>query len=346
MKTGFRVMDRRMVSVVVGLVVAYVICVNFFSGYYQYLAILTALSAIGAVALNLLMGYAGQVSIGNAAFMAVGAFTAVLFNHWGGMPVAVLVGGVAAGIAGLLVGIPSLRLRGFYLVLSTLAFQFIVQFVFQEVEQGANQPAGFMLPLPTFGSYTLQSNAAWLTLSFAVLGAAMIATQFLVRGRLGRAWAAVREHEIAAGVSGVNVTRYKLLAFVMSSFIIGVQGALLAFYVGNVDYNSYGLDVAISYAAMVLIGGLGLFYGPLLGALVVNVVPAILLQLGSIGSGNGWISSNSTAIGLFIYGALIVVVVIVEPGGMADLIRRGALRLARPFARRRAVAPTGGADVD
>lgn len=296
--------------------------------YYVYTSVLVVLAGCGAVALNLLMGYAGQVSIGNAAFLAIGAFTAVGVARYGGFLVGIVAGAVASGLAGLIIGIPSLRLRGFYLVLSTLALQQIVSFGFEQIQGATNTPAGYTLDIAKVGSYQIRSDTDWLVLAVCVLAIFLLVTSMLERSRTGRAWKAIREHEPAASVIGINVSRYKLLAFVISSAMIGVEGVLLAYYAGVVDYHTYTLDLAVSYAAMVLIGGLGTLYGPLLGAILVTVIPVILKQIGASGSGSSFLTKNSSSLNLLIYGVLIVVVLLAEPGGLAALATR--IRSALP----------------
>lgn len=297
--------------------------------YYVYTAVLVVLAGCGAVALNLLMGYAGQVSIGNAAFLAIGAFTAVGVAPYGGFLVGIVAGAVASGLAGLIIGIPSLRLRGFYLVLSTLALQQIVSFGFEQIQGATNTPAGYTLDIAEVGSHEIESDTDWLILSVCVLAIFLLVTSLLRRSRTGRAWQAIREHEPAASVIGIDVSRYKLLAFVISSAMIGVEGVLLAYFSGVVDYHTYTLDLAVSYAAMVLIGGLGTLYGPVLGAILVTVIPVVLKQIGSSGSGSSFLTKNSSSLNLLIYGVLIVVVLLAEPGGLAALAGRARAAVRR-----------------
>ena len=289
--------------------------------FYVYLSVLVVFACIGATGLNLLMGSAGLVSIGNAGFMAVGAFAAVWGYRAGGLLVALVAAAAASGVAGFLVGAVSMRLRGFYLVLSTLALQYVVAFVGQEIEQHTNHPAGFELPLPSLGFFQLQSDRHWFLFGLALLVAQLLIVHFVMRGRVGRGFLAIREYENAASVAGVNVPFYKLLAFTVSSAMIGVGGAVLAFYIGNVDYANYTLDVAVSYAAMVLIGGLGSKYGPLLGAVLITPLPALLAQIGGANQG-GLLSQDASSIELLLYGLLIVAIVLIEPGGLAVFVRR------------------------
>lgn len=302
--------------------------------YYVYTSVLVVLAGCGAIALNLLMGYAGQVSIGNGAFLAIGAFTAVGVAPYGGFLAGLVAGAIASGLAGLVIGIPSLRLRGFYLVLSTLALQQIVSFGFEQVQGATNTPAGYTLDLAKVGSYEISEDGDWLILSVCVLLIFLLVTSLLERSRTGRAWQAIREHEPAASVIGIDVSRYKLLAFVISSAMIGAEGVLLAYFAGVVDYHTYTLDLAVSYAAMVLIGGLGTLYGPILGAVLVTVIPVVLKQIGSSGAGGSFLTKNSSSLNLLIYGVLIIVVLLAEPGGLAALVRRARTGIAGLVARR------------
>ncbi|HET6190317.1 MAG TPA: branched-chain amino acid ABC transporter permease [Trebonia sp.] len=318
--------------VVAGCLVVLLLAWYGFTPYYLYLTVLTAFACIGATGLNLQMGYAGLVSIGNAGFMAVGAFTAVWADHYGGLLVGVLAGGVAAGLVGLFVGVVSMRLRGFYLVLSTLALQFVAAFAGQQIEQALNEPAGFILPVPSVGPWQLASDRAWLTFALVLLAIELIVVHLIMRGRLGRAFLAIREHENAAGVVGVNVALTKMLASGISAAMIGVGGAALAYYIGNVDYSTYTLDLAVSYAAMVLIGGLGSAYGPLLGAALVTLLPALLSALDS-GSSAGYFTQHSSSVDLLVYGLLIIAIVLAEPGGLAVLLRRLAAFVGRRLSR-------------
>jgi branched-chain amino acid transport system permease protein len=319
---------RERFGFVVALVVACPVVIllgdNLLPSFDVYLAVLSVFAAMGAVALDLLLGIVGIASIGNAAFMAIGAFTAVGLsdNHVGFIP-AVLVGGLASGAAGLIVGLPSLRLRGFYVVLTTLALQYIATFGFQELETATGASAGYTLPIPSIGPWTLSSDKSWFALGAIFLCIELIVLAGLTRGRAGRAWRAIREHEGAASVVGVNVVRYKLIAFVISSIFIGIEGAALAYYIGSVDYASYTIDIGVSYAAMVLVGGMGTLYGPVLGAVLITILPAVLQSLGSSDS-TGFIGTNASSLELLAYGVLIVGVVILEPGGLALLITRPA----------------------
>jgi branched-chain amino acid transport system permease protein len=326
---------RRIALIVAGAVLIDLFCSLALPAYYIYLSVLTAYAAIGAVALDLLLGYVGQVSIGNSAYMAIGAFAAVGVQHYGGFLTGLLAGLIAGAAAGLVTGLVSLRLRGFYVVLTSLALLYIASFAFQEIESATGAIAGYNLPIPSIGSFELNSDRRWLAVGLVLLVIELVVLGILIRGRTGRAWLAIREHESAASVVGVNVVKYKLLAWVLSSAFIGLQGAMLAYYLGSVDYASYTLELSVSYAAMVLIGGLGTLYGPILGAIIVTLVPSLLNDIGSGGT-TGYIGSNASSIELLIYGALIIVIVLLDPGGLWGIARRAAAAVRRTLGRRKA----------
>lgn len=291
------------------------------SDYYLYIADLSLLSAIAAVGLNLLTGTAGQLSIGTAALLAVGAFTAVPCAPQIGFLPSVLAGGLAAAGVGLVIGFPSLRLRGMYLVFSTLALQYIVSFAFQELETKSNHIAGYTLPYVTVAGIDIDTDRRWFVfLTVAVALACLIATG-LVRGRPGRAWRSIRDHDVAAAVIGVNVRGGKLSAFVISSFFVGCSGALTGFFLQNVSYESYTLDLAVSFVAMIIIGGLGSVWGSIAGAVVVTALPYVIRTVATnvLGSGSTLVRTHLAALNVSVYAALVIAFLLFMPAGLAGL---------------------------
>jgi branched-chain amino acid transport system permease protein len=191
-------------------------------------------------------------------------------------------------------------------------------------------PAGFFLGAVSIGPISVGfSNKSWLILSISTLALIMILAKLLINGRVGRSWMAIRESEAAAAVIGINVKFYKLLAFVISSAVIGIGGVLLAYLIGTVDYNTYSLTVAVSYAAMILIGGMGSFIGPLLGAILVTILPVELNQLSTVSFLGSFVTNNAAALELFSYGALVIIIMLVEPGGLSVI----AMRIGAFFVR-------------
>ncbi len=289
---------------------------------------------IGAIGLNLLTGYAGQVSVGSAPLLAIGAFTAAGTVHAAGFVLSVVAGGVAASLAGLVVGFPSLRLRGLYLVFSTLALLVVVQFAFEDLQVATGALAGWSFAVPSVAALRIDSVRAWyVVLAIAVLLTAS-ASLGITGGNLGRAWQAVKGHDVAAGVMGINVTREKLRAFVVSSFVIGCAGALGAFFVGQVSYGSYGLQLSVSYIAMIIVGGLGSIFGSMIGAVIVTALPFVISSYGaslSVNStGSSFVQTNLASIETGLYAVLVIAFLIFEPTGIAGLSSRlGALLATR-----------------
>jgi branched-chain amino acid transport system permease protein len=285
-------------------------------------------AAIGALGLNLLTGYSGQVSMGHGAFLAVGAFSAVIVerlfhvNMWIGIPVA----GIFTCIVGLLVGAPSLRFRGFYLVLTTLGLQFVVIYFLQLYQVAFGGGAGFSLAPQSFFGLPLNSDVSWFYVLLAFLVVVTAICWSLVHSDTGRAWVAVRDRDIAAAITGINVNRMKLKAFGASSFFAGIGGALTAYFIGFVSVESFTLALAIQYIAMIIVGGLGSIWGSILGALVISALPIWISGLvGLLPSGSPVLGALQSSVYFFqyaVYGLIIILVLILEPRGLVAVIPR------------------------
>ena len=280
------------------------------------------LAVPGALALSLLTGVSGQISLGNAAFMGIGGTTAGLLGgqeHWPFLLVLVAAA-VLSGLVGVIVGIPSLRVRGLYLIIATLALQFVIQYAIQKIQTSTKAGvSGFLLPTATVGGWKAVSPKTWY---FVLLGFAVVVTMIhinLVRSRIGRAWAVIRERDIAAEIIGIPVARYKISAFVVSSVIIGIQGALAGYYLGLVTYDMFTLSVAISYVAMIIIGGLGSHRGAIYGAAFVTALPYLLPHLVADLPGGvaHRLSGSIFNVQTFLYGLLVVLFLLFEPKGIA-----------------------------
>ena len=301
-------------------------------GYYLARFDLMWLAIIGAASLNLLTGNAGQVSLGQAAFMAIGAYTAVLVDRLTGWSLIATIpaGAASAGLVGFLIGIPSLRFRGFYLALTTLALHFAVRYIGTLSQTLSGGLAGFDLPTPKLGPWSINGDLAWFYLLGAITLSILAVFHNLGRSKIGRAWAAVRDRDIAAAIIGVNVPRYKLLAFLISSLVAGAAGVLQASYVGNVAVETYSLDLAISYVAMIIIGGLGSIAGSVLGALVVTELPFFIQSASALLFG----PDSGTSFAIFdlqagAFGIVIMAFLMFEPDGLIGIIRRTTDAIAR-----------------
>ena len=296
--------------------------------YYLSIANLVWIAVVGALGLNILVGYTGQVSIGHGAFMSVGAYTAAnlanrLDSPW---PVNLIAGGLMAALIGAIVGIPSVRIKGLYLAIATLAGQLIIEWTINHVTfiSGGVQ-ASIEVARPSLGPWVLSSQRAmyYFLLFFVVL--AIVGTMNLVRSRVGRAFIAIRDQDIAAEIIGINIFRYKLLAFAISSFYAGVTGVLYTYYLGIANYEQFQIGVSIDYLAMIIIGGLGSVLGSIFGAFFVTLLPiAIRYAMEAFG---GIFFDPQTVLNLIpnlrlmLFGALIIFFLIVEPDGLNRLWR-------------------------
>lgn len=290
----------------IGLLLA-VALFNLFGGSYAiFLCNLMLLASIGAIGLNLLMGTAGQVSIGNAAFLTAGAFTTVWCERSGiRFPFDLGVAMLTAGLFGAVVGLPALRIKGIYLILATMAAHFLALFLAEKYQFAVVGSAGFTVDsVMRLGSLT-SNQRGWSALLLVVLLVVMICTTWLQHGRTGRAWRMIRDREDAAPALGIPTARYKLTAFVISSAIIGLQGALSAHFSGNVSSESFPLTVAIAAIAMILIGGLGSIAGSVIGAAIVTVLPFVTPPIVEFLLGSA-ANQHAARISLILYGVLII----------------------------------------
>jgi branched-chain amino acid transport system permease protein len=283
------------------------------------------IAAIGAVGLNILTGLTGQISLGQGGFLAVGAYTSGLLVVRAGFPtgVAIIIAIITTGAIGAFFGLPALRLKGLYLAIATLASQFIILWAVRNLEFVTGGVDSLVVPRPELFGFSLNSDFRWywVILGFAVL--AVLAATNLMRTQLGRAFVAVRDQDIAAEVIGVNVGRYKLLAFAVSSGFVGLAGALIASYRGIVTWERFELDVSILYLAMIIVGGLGSVAGSVYGAAFILAMPAFIDTLGE--AVRDWIPQivvKLPAIQLGIFGLVIVLFLIFEPEGLARMWKR------------------------
>ena len=294
--------------------------------------------ALAAIGLNLLTGYAGLLSLGTGGFMAVGAYSAFKLTTafpWLNVVLVFVLAGVCAAGVGLLFGIPSLRIKGFYLAVATLAAQFFLIWLFNKVgwfvnyapSGTATAPPRTMLGVMVTGPQATAPVRYLVALGLVVLFA--LVAKNLVRGRIGRSWMAIRDRDIAAEIIGVRPLRTKLLAFAISSFYCGVAGAELLFlYLGSVETLAFDINLSFLILFMVIIGGLGSILGSFLGAAFIVLVPIFLTNVPN------WIgldmrTDTQKHLELMIFGGLIIFFLIVEPHGLARLwqITKEKLRL-------------------
>lgn len=311
----------------------------------------TMIFAIAALGLNVLSGYAGQVSLGIAFFMGIGAYTAaglggappttpngplglgLSFVIW--LPAA----GIAAALVGALVGPSALRLRGFYLGIVSLALIFIGQYLFKNARALTGGPQGRSFPKPVIGGVSfadaqgtllgvlLSRNQLFFLLILLVLVLAAVFVANVARTRAGRAFQAVRDNEVGAAIIGVNLFEAKMGAFVLSSFLAGISGALLASYTGYYIPDNWDLTLSIQFVAAIIVGGVASVWGSIFGAAFVFALPIIIDQFSLLpqsSTSQGLTGGDFNAI---VYGVLIVAFLLFEPGGVVGLLRRGQARI-------------------
>jgi branched-chain amino acid transport system permease protein len=293
--------------------------------------------ALAALGLNILTGYAGQVSLGTGGFMAVGAFATYKLSTafpWLNIVVVLLLAGLITALVGLVFGFPSLRIKGFYLAVATLASQFFLIWMFNKFPWFNNYTASGVISAPpraVFGHFFVTGAEAdpvhkyLFVLSFVALLA--FAAKNLVRGRVGRSWMAIRDMDIAAEIIGIRPLRTKLLAFAVSSFYCGIAGAMWAFiYTGGVEPLAFDIDRSFQILFMIIIGGLGSILGSFLGAAFIVLLPIFLDNAPRLVGLDIRVNTVSNLQSM-IFGALIIFFLIVEPRGLARLWQIGKEKL-------------------
>lgn len=340
-----RVLPEPYQRIVVGLIVAALICIPIVSGdYFLHLMNLCSIAVIGAVGINLLTGYCGQLSLGQASFMAIGAFTTAILAQRYGMPffIAVPASCCAGAAVGFAVGLPALRFRGIYLAITTLAMHYAIIYVLTNYQAvvGPSASAGITVPPPSLAGFTLTTERGWF---YALLIIAALVVMFglnLARSYIGRAWVAIRDRDIAAETSGINVPRYKLLAFTISAALAALAGSLGAYFTTVVTVEEYTLELAIVYLAMIIVGGMGSVTGSVLGAVFITLLPfgvERIFEMLPWQPGTTAFGIQEAAIGVAIIGFLLF-----EPDGLIEIYRRVATYFERwPFRYREIKA--GGA---
>lgn len=289
--------------------------------------------SLAALGLNLLMGYAGQASLGSGGFMSVGAYATynlLLRLPELPLPVSLLLGGIISGVVGVIAGLPSLRIKGFYLVASTLATQFLLEWLFNQYGWFSNYSTSSSISAPRLAifGHDLSSPAGryLLTLTTVVVVTAVAAR--LVRSQTGRTWMAIRDMDTAASVIGIPVAAGKLKAFFVSSLVIGIAGALWGFaYLGTVDARSFNLDRSFEVMFAIIIGGMGSISGNFLGAAFMIFLPILLDHLGTGVLGGAIDPGQLENFQKALFGVLIVWFIIREPRGLAALLSRAWTQL-------------------
>jgi branched-chain amino acid transport system permease protein len=308
-----------------GLFLVFLLIFPFFATtYWLTLANQIAIATIGALGLNVLVGYTGQISLGQGAFMAIGAYSSGIFAARFGLPffLSIPIACVIAAAIGVFIGLPSLRLKGLYLAIATLAAQQIVEWVITHWTGLTGGTEALVVPSPQLFGIRLNRdfNFYWIAVALALLVALFVANLF--RSRMGRAFVAVRDQDIAASALGVDVFKTKLAAFATSSFLVGLSGALIAHYRGIVTWERFTLETSITYLAMIIIGGLGSVSGSFYGAAFLTLLPALITTVGRQLQGT---APSLAAVLPFIqqgvFGLVVILFLVLEPEGLAKLWR-------------------------
>jgi len=306
------------------LVLALII-IPLFLGRYQ-LSILNEISIvlIGALGLNLLIGYTGQLSLAHGAFVAIGAYASGLLTAKLGMPflISLPLSGLIAAALGLIIGIPSLRLKGLYLALGTLAFGFIIEYIIQhwDLTQG---DLGMAVKHITIGPWTVKSQLQYFYFltSFACLS--VLVTNNFVRSKIGRSFIAIRDRDTAAEAMGIPIAKYKIIAFSLSAFYAGMAGCLTAHYSRWIVPGSFGISLTISAIAVIIVGGLGTVLGTVLGAILITGIPHVIVYIvDMLQDSYPALSGLMAEIKLGIFGLVIIGTLLVEPKGLVGIYQR------------------------
>jgi branched-chain amino acid transport system permease protein len=287
---------------------------------------LALIAIMGAVGLNFLSGSGGLVSIGNAAFLALGGMVSAFVSVQHNFPfaVALCASGLAGAIVGVLIGLPALRVRGIYLITVTLALQFVMANLFLAYQVRVFGASGIAFPSPSVGPIVIRSDVDWYRLLLVLDTLTVLAVYNILRTRPGRALVAVRDHELAAASAGINVAFVKVQAFAVSSGIISVAGSLYAYYLSNATSEIYTLNLSLQFIAMIIWGGLGSLLGSILGATVWQMLPAIVSNLSQLfvsanGGGGEALRANVGNITNIIFGVLLIGVLLSGRKGLAGL---------------------------
>ena len=293
----------------------------YLSNHWLSIANLIGITIIVVTGLNILTGYCGQLSIGQAGFVAVGAYTSAVLTGRFELPflVGLICAGLAAGLIGVLFGIPSFKARGFYLAISTIAAQFIIIFVINHWTSLTGGFVGISVPPASIGGIVFTSQSSLFYLIMTVTVVVVYLAKNLVRTRVGRAFVAIRDNDLAAEVMGINLFQYKLIAFFIGCFLAGIAGSLFAHWVGYVNAENFTFMDSILYIGMMIIGGLGATIGPIFGVIFIRMLQQGVTFISPVleGSFSSLPAGFTTGIGPMVFGLVIVLFLILEPRGLA-----------------------------
>ena len=294
--------------------------------YHYFIGNLILINLIAAIGLQLLVGFTGLLSLGHAAFLGVGAYTSALLITKFGCPfvLSIFIAGLVASLFGIIVGIPSLRIKGFYLMVATLAFQFVIDYTIIHWESVTRGIRGIELPTPHLFGISLETNKAYFLFLFVFALFFMWGAKNITRSKIGRAFIAIRDNDVSAEIIGISIFRYKLLSFSISAFYGGVAGALFAGQLRTAIPEDYTFLHSILFLAMVLVGGLGRMVGTVFGVIFITLVPVLLDLLVSF-IANVYDPNFTVYLGPMkelVFGGLIILFIILEPEGLVGICIR------------------------
>jgi branched-chain amino acid transport system permease protein len=303
------------------------------SGYLLSVANLIGITLIAAAGLNILTGYCGQLSIGHAGFIAVGAYTAAVLTNVFHLPflVGLIAAGLMAGFVGLIFGIPSLRVKGFYLAIATIAAQFIIIWVINHLKITGGF-LGIAVPYASIGGFVFDTEVRMFYLIMIIAVLCTFFAKNLARTRVGRTFVAIRDNDLAAEVMGINLFYYKLLAFFIGCFLAGIAGSLLAHWIGFMSTENFSISESILYIGMIIIGGLGTTLGPILGVIFIRLLQQVLttIVLPLVEAAFPALPAGfASGINPILFGVIIILFLVLEPRGIAHrwMLFKAAYRL-------------------
>jgi branched-chain amino acid transport system permease protein len=274
-----------------------------------FLLSLLAIYALVSLGLNLLMGYTGQIAAGHAGFLAIGAYVTAIVTanfEWLPCPVALLLAGIISGMIGFLLGIPILRLKGFYIAMATLAFGVVVSEIILQWSSLTGGDDGFSVPTARIGSFVFDSDFKLFYLIIPVTILMTLLAKNLVKGYIGRAFIALRESEVAAQTIGVDLAKYKTIAFAISAFYTGVAGGLFAYLITFLSPDAFTIELSIDFIAMIVIGGMGSILGSIIGAVILTGIQQVFAGLQDLQ--------------VLIFGLSLIVFMIFMPRGIVGML--------------------------
>jgi branched-chain amino acid transport system permease protein len=292
-------------------------CPLFFSDRMLTIMTMMGIAVVSVHGLNILTGFCGQISIGHAGFMAVGGYTSAVLCAKLGFPfwVALPCGALAAGIAGFIFGLPSLKIKGFYLIMATIAAHFIIIWTIIQLRSITGGPDGLSVPTPTIGGIVLSSKANYFYLVMVITCLATLLAKNIVRTRAGRAFIAIRDNDLAAEVMGISLWSYKLQAFFIGCVYAGVAGSLLLHYFSFASTDQFPFMDSVWYLGMLIVGGMGSTTGAILGAVALKLLDELVTMAGPVLSA-AVAPQAAASLALISHGLVIIIFLIFEPRGL------------------------------